>query len=279
MPISMLWNYPEFLLAGVLGLLFFRFRNESEFYVPDWFSRPATTLLYACPRRYVEWLTKLLTWSGRGSNQAFQILSCLKLYGACLVFFVAAVFLTIPLSLFLAVLVFFLADLLLLQLVRSRQRAIREALPQAVDLMVLCVDAGLSLDATVQRVASEDTVLGGALNEELTHLCRDMLFGMERERAYLELYKRTGVDELKTLGSSLNQSGKLGLAITKILRGQSEWLRAKLAQKVEERAAKLPIYMAFPLWFCIMPALLLVVLGPSLILFFKQILPNTGLFQ
>jgi len=279
MPINLLFNYPEFLLAGVLGLLLFRQRREGEIYLPDWFSRPATTVLYACPRGYLDWLTKLLTWSGRGSNHAFQTLSCIKLYSACLVFLVAAVLLTIPLSLFLAVLVFFVADALLLLMVRRRQRAIREALPQAVDLMVLCVDAGLSLDATVQRVAAENTVLGGALNEELTHLCRDMLFGMERERAYLELYKRTGVDELKTLGSSLNQSGKLGLAITKVLRGQSEWLRAKFAQKVEERAAKLPIYMAFPLWFCIMPALLLVVLGPSLILFFKQILPNTGMFQ
>lgn len=279
MPVSLLWSYPEFILAGVLGFLFFRYRTQSEFFIPDWFSRPATTVLYACPRRYIDWLTRLLTWSGRGSNHAFQNLSCIKLYGACVVFFIASVFSSIQLSLFLAVLVFFLADGLLLLMVRKRQQAIREALPQAVDLMVLCVDAGLSLDATVQRVANEETVLGGALNEELTHLCRDMLFGMERERAYLELFQRTGVDELKTLGSSLNQSGKLGLAITKVLRGQSEWLRGKLAQKVEERAAKLPIYMAFPLWFCIMPALLLVVLGPSLILFFKQILPNTGLFQ
>ena len=182
----------------------------------------------------------------------------------------------IPLSLLLAVIVFFLPDAVLLGLMRKRQQAIREALPQAVDLMVLCVDAGLSLDATLQRISTDSTVLGRALNEELAHLCRDILFGMEKERAYLELYSRTGVDELRALGSSLNQSGKLGLAIAKILRGQSELLRGKLAQKVEERAAKLPIYMAFPLWFCIMPALLLIVLGPSLILFFKQILPNAG---
>ena len=93
---------------------------------------------------------------------------------------------------------------------------------------------------------------------------------MDRERAYEELFARTGVDELKALGSSLNQSGKLGISIAKTLRSQSEFLRMKLTQKAEEKAARLPIYMAFPLWFCIMPALFVILLAPSLITFFEQ---------
>jgi tight adherence protein C len=93
---------------------------------------------------------------------------------------------------------------------------------------------------------------------------------MERQRAYQELYVRTGVDELKTLGAALNQGSKLGLGIARILRAQSEFIRTKQSQKAEERAFKLPVYMAFPLWFCIMPALMVILLAPSLIMFFQQ---------
>jgi tight adherence protein C len=168
------------------------------------------------------------------------------------------------------VLAFFLPDLFLVHRSNKRQTSIRETLPQALDLMVLCVDAGLGLDATLQRIAAERTDTASALNDELGVLGRDVLLGMERDRAYQELYKRTGVEELKALGSSLNQSAKLGISIAKILRSQADFLRMKLAQKAEEKAAKLPIYMSFPLWFCIMPALMVILLAPSMITFLKQ---------
>ena len=93
---------------------------------------------------------------------------------------------------------------------------------------------------------------------------------MDRERAYQDLYNRTGVDELKTFGSALVQASKLGLSVAQILRAQSEFVRKKQSQKIEEKAMKMPIYMAFPLWFCIMPSLMLLVLGPSLIKFYHQ---------
>jgi tight adherence protein C len=136
--------------------------------------------------------------------------------------------------------------------------------------MVLCVDAGLGLDAALQRIATEATGITNALNDELGLLGREILLGMDRERAYRELYNRTGVDELKTLGSALAQANKLGLSIARILRAQSEFIRKRQGQKAEENAMKMPIYMAFPLWFFIMPSLMLLVLGPSLIKFYQH---------
>ena len=143
--------------------------------------------------------------------------------------------------------------------------------------MVLCVDAGLGLDATIQKVASERTALSSAINDELLTLSRDVLLGMNREKAYQELYNRTGVEELRSLSASLNQSAQLGISVSKVLRNQAEFLRNKLGQKAEEKAARLPVLMAFPLWFCIMPTLMVLVLAPSLIIFFEQVRPMTGL--
>jgi len=193
----------------------------------------------------------------------------LKIYPPVL-FSLTALFLPSQYSFLLVLVGFFAPDIVLNVYARRRQREIKETLPQALDLMVLCVDAGLGLDSTLQRISSEKSVVAKALNDELLTLGRDVLLGMERERAYQELYNRTGVEELKAFGSALNQSAKLGLSIAKTLRSQSEFLRLKLSQKAEEKAAKLPVYMAFPLWFFIMPALLVVVMAPSLIKFFEQ---------
>ena len=136
--------------------------------------------------------------------------------------------------------------------------------------MVLCVDAGLGLDSALQKIAADSTSLSGALNDELSILSREIFLGVDRERAYLDLYGRTGVDELKTLGSALNQANKLGLSVARILRAQSEFIRKRQSQNAETKALKMPVYMAFPLWFFIMPSLMLLVLGPSLIRFYHS---------
>ena len=109
------------------------------------------------------------------------------------------------------------------------------------------------------------------MNEELAKLGRDILLGMDRERAYHELYRRTGVEELKSFAAALNQSSKMGLSVSKILRAQSQFIRMRQNQKAEEKAARLPIWMAFPLWFCIMPSLLLILLGPSVLSFLEKL--------
>jgi len=271
MSTTMFFEYPEFFLAALAGAFFFLFNKTTgaRFFLPVFITEPAVTILSAMPATYVTWLMQCQNWAGWRSNTAFGVLAAVKIYVPILLLSLLVVltpFAVIPMM----IAAFFLPDAVTALTAKRRQQQIRESLPQALDLMVLCVDAGLGLDATLQRIAAEKSIVAVALNEELQTLGRDVLLGMERERAYQELYRRTGVDELKALGSSLNQSAKLGLAIAKVLRSQADFQRMKLSQKAEEKATKLPILMAFPLWFCIMPALMVVLLAPSLITFFEN---------
>lgn len=273
-------EYPELVIAFLLGLIYCALEIQGDVctHVPVWLSEPAKRCLLTFPGSYVAWLVRMQTWAGRASNSAFADVASLKIYSAIMSLMLWA-FLPLYVVLIMAVGAFVLPDLVLYLSAKRRQKKILDCLPQALDLMVLCVDAGLGLDATLGRVASEATPIAEALNDELLKLGRDILLGMDRERAYQELYRRTGVDELKTLGAALNQSRKLGLSISKILRNQSEFMRMRQAQKAEEKAAKLPIYMSFPLWFCIMPALMTIVLAPSFIMFFQQVHFQPGLFK
>lgn len=268
-----IFAYPEFIIAAILGIVMLRSNRESESEgLPSWFTQPATTIMGAMPNGYLKWLHKRQVWAGWRTNSAFGALAAGKIY-IPLLMVIAGLIAPLWVVPLLMVLTFFIPDLLVTAMSSRRKQKIKESLPQALDLMVLCVDAGLGLDATLQRIATESSVVNQELNDELLILSRDILLGMEREKAYVELFERTGVDELKSLGASLNQSSKLGISVSRILRGQAEFLRNKLGQKAEEKAAKLPIYMAFPLWLCIMPALLVVVLAPSFITFFEQVRP------
>ncbi len=272
MTASMIFEYPEFFLAALAGGLFFfltKTGDSGRFYLPTLITEPAVSIISALPAKYVTWLMQLQNWSGWRSNTAFGQLSAIKVFLPILLLGTLA-FLRLEITLAIVLASFFVPDAVLAITTKRRQQQIRESLPQALDLMVLCVDAGLGLDATLQRIAAEKTIVAIALNEELLTLGRDVVLGMERERAYQELFRRTGVDELKALGSSLNQSAKLGLSIAKVLRSQADFLRMKLSQKAEEKAARLPILMAFPLWFCVMPALMVVLLAPSMITFFEN---------
>ncbi len=266
-------RYPEFILAGLLGLVMLSSSaTQSDWHSPDQLARVAKSFLMFAPEKYLAWMHKSFIWANWRSNFAFGDFATIKLLLPFIAFIFAAM---IPLHLLclFALVLFFIPDIFLTIFVKHRQREILDSLPQMLDLMVLCVDAGLGLDATLQKVASDATAVKKALNDELNILGRDILLGMDRERAYQELYNRCGVYELKTLGSALSQSSKLGLSIARILRAQSDFIRKRHSQQAEAKSLKMPIYMVFPLWFCIMPTLMVLVLAPSLITFFKQIHP------
>jgi len=280
MPLTFLLKYPEVICASVIGILMIVLGNgqkeESEgFHLPSALAEPAKILLMLFPESYLEWVTRSLVRANMRSNLSFGDFAGAKLY--LLLATLLLNFVLPPLYVNCgALVVYWLPDLYLTIKVRTRQNEIQRALPQAIDLMVLCVDAGLGLDATLQRIASENSEISSALNDELVILGREILLGVDRERAYSELYNRTGVDELKTLGSALHQASMLGLSVAKILRAQSQFLRKKQSQKAEEKAMKMPIYMAFPLWFFVMPALMLLVMGPSLIRFYHAMSSGGG---
>lgn len=272
-----IWQYPEFLLAGILGFLVVLGSQEaSSLHCPGWLAQPAKSILLLAPKRYGAWVGRMLMHANWRTNLALGDFAALKLYPcllALLLSFIAPLYIVLAISL----LVWFLPDLALLAFVQHRQQLIRQSLPQALDLLVLCVDAGLGLDAALQRISRDEGVLSNALNDELNILSREIFLGRERENSYQDLFTRTGVDELKTLGSALGQASKLGLSVSTILRAQSELIRKRQSQKAEEKALKMPIYMAFPLWFLIMPSLMLLVLGPSLIRFYQALHGTNGL--
>jgi tight adherence protein C len=147
--------------------------------------------------------------------------------------------------------------------VRQRQERIRRATPDALDLLVVCVEAGISLDAAVLRVSRDLATAHPDLCAELLVVNRKMNAGVTREDALKGLWKRTGVEELKALVSSMIQSEKWGTSIAKVLRVNAETLRRKRRQSAEQKAQKAPVKMIFPLVTMILPALFVVILGPA----------------
>jgi tight adherence protein C len=151
------------------------------------------------------------------------------------------------------------------RLVRLRQERIKKSVPDALDLLVVCVEAGTSLDAAILRVAKELRLAHPDLAHELAVVNRLTNAGMPRDEALRGLWKRTGVLDIRALVSSLIQSEKWGTSIATVLRVAAETLRRKRRQDAEKRAKMAPLKMTFPLLFFILPALFAVILGPAVV--------------
>lgn len=157
----------------------------------------------------------------------------------------------------------------LLRQVKRRQEEISGALPNALDLMVVCVEAGLGLDATIQRLAQERQFTKQALSEEFQLVSQEVRAGRQRAEALLALKERVGLAEVTSLVVVLLQAERMGTGIARALRVHADSLRTKHRQRAEEQAAKIPVKMVFPLVLLIFPATLLVLLGPSYLIIFK----------
>jgi tight adherence protein C len=171
---------------------------------------------------------------------------------------------------------FYAPNLWLSSRITARQRSIERALPDALDLLVTCVEAGLALDAAVLRVSGELRRAHPILAEELelTHL--EVKAGMPRVHAFRRLAERTGVDDLKQLAATLTQTEMFGTSVGLALRVQSEGMRVRRMQRAEERAAKVAVKMTLPLVFCILPSLFAVIIGPGIVNIVERLMPNLG---
>jgi tight adherence protein C len=156
------------------------------------------------------------------------------------------------------------------RLVRLRQERIKKSVPDALDLLVVCVEAGTSLDAAILRVAKELRLPHPDLAHELAVVNRLTNAGLARDEALRGLWKRTGVLDIRALVSSLIQSEKWGTSIATVLRVAAETLRRKRRQDAEKRAKMAPLKMTFPLLFFILPALFAVILGPAVVQIIKE---------
>ena len=145
---------------------------------------------------------------------------------------------------------------------RTRVREMRETLPDALDLIVVCVEAGMGVDAALNRVGREQNEQGLALGEELLLATQEMQAGSVRKEALSRLADRVGVDEFKGLVTFLTQTEEMGGSIARSLRVYAETMRDKRSQAAEEAARKTVIKLIFPLVFFILPAIFIILLGP-----------------
>ncbi|MFN9956929.1 MAG: type II secretion system F family protein [bacterium] len=153
------------------------------------------------------------------------------------------------------------------RLAEARRERIRRGVPDALDLLVVCVEAGISLDAAILRVSRDMAGIHPELAFELGQVVRKVSAGMPRERALQQLPRRTGVEELRTLVASLIQCERLGSSIARVLRINAETLRLRRKQAIEKKAAEAALKMMIPLALFLLPALIIVVIGPVIVSF------------
>lgn len=158
--------------------------------------------------------------------------------------------------------------------VKKRRDRLLRAIPDAMDLLVLCVEAGLGFDAAMLHVAKDMRSVHPELSHELMLVNRRVNAGMSREEALRALYSRTGVEELRVLVQNLIQADRLGTSVAKVLRVYAETLRRKRRQRAERRAATAALKMTFPLAGLILPALFVVILGPALMRIYGLFAPK-----
>jgi tight adherence protein C len=161
---------------------------------------------------------------------------------------------------------FLLPDFWLGRKIKTRQKKMERGLPDVLDLLIICIEAGLSLDQGTARTAEELKKAQPELCDEFGILVLEQRAGRARSEAWKHLSERTGVESIRNLVSVLVQSEQFGTSVAKTLRVHSDTMRTKRIQQVEEMAAKTSVKLVFPLVFFIFPALFLVTLGPALIL-------------
>lgn len=180
------------------------------------------------------------------------------------------------LLLLLAAIGYYLPNGVLARLAEWRKTEVQDGLPDALDLMTVCVEAGLGLDAAMNRAASEIGLRSQALEEELNLVALELRVGVKRELALRNLALRTGVDDVASFVAMIVQADRFGTNVAEALRIQGETMRTHRRLRAEERAAKIPLKLLFPLIFFIFPSLMLVLMGPAMISIYRVLLPTMG---
>lgn len=180
------------------------------------------------------------------------------------------------LTVLLALASFHLPNLWLRMKIAKRKEMIRAGLPDALDLMVVCVVAGNGLDAAINRVAEEIGLSNKPVGQEFDLLGLELRAGKSRQDALRNLALRTDLEDVSSLVTLLIQTEKFGTSIAQALRIHSDSMRTKRFQRAEEVAAKLPVKLIFPLILFILPSLFVVILGPAAITIFRTLLPGLG---
>jgi tight adherence protein C len=174
---------------------------------------------------------------------------------------------------------YFAPSLFLERLVTNRQERLRLALPDALDLLVISVEAGLGLDQALQYVSREMVISNKELADELSLVTLEMRAGKRRAEALRNLSDRTGEPELRKLVAILIQTDRFGTSMAESLRVHSDFMRVRRRQEAEERAGKVGVKLVFPIFFFILPSIFVVAAGPGMLQIFKYLFPMMRQFQ
>jgi tight adherence protein C len=156
----------------------------------------------------------------------------------------------------------------------ARQKQIKHGLPDALDLMIVCIEAGSGIDQAIMKTSDELDVSHPVLAEELRLVTTEMRAGKPRIEAFKNFAARTKVDDVRSLVSMLVQTDKFGTSVAQALRTHADVARTKRRQEAEERAAKIGVKLVFPLVFCLFPALYVAILGPAVVDYFNIFKPE-----
>jgi tight adherence protein C len=168
---------------------------------------------------------------------------------------------------------FFLPRFVLKRLIKARQQRIKLGLPDALDLTVICVEAGLALDQALMRVGQDLHHAHPELSDEFHLVNLEMRAGKPRAEALRNLVERTGVDDIRSLVGTLIQTDRFGTSVAQALRVHSDSLRTERRQRAEEQAAKTTIKMVIPLVLFVLPSIIFVTLGPAIIELIRTLAP------
>ena len=171
---------------------------------------------------------------------------------------------------------YYLPNLFLRYKIADRQREIFESFPDALDLLIICVESGLGLDQAIAKVAAEIDIKSKVLAQELQLVLMELRSGFSRETALRHLALRTGIEEIDLLVAMMIQADRFGTSMGDSLRVHADNLRTKRRQRAEEAAAKIAVKLLMPLIFMIFPTLMLVLVGPAMIQIYRVLLPSLG---
>ena len=232
--------------------------------------------------------------SPKAMNRIERLLASAGYHGPWPATLFAAVQILLPLAIFLTIVMifgtglalifaiifgmigYFIPTLWLGRAINARRREISNGLPDAIDLMIVCIEAGSGIDQALNRVAEELALPYPVLARELEMISTETRAGKPRLEAFRNFAERTKVEDVRSLVAMLIQTDRFGTSIGLALRTHAETSRTKRRQRAEERAAKLAVKLLFPLVFCLFPAFYVIVLGPSMLRIFRHFIYGQG---
>lgn len=226
-------------------------------------------LVAAAPKGYIGWLEKQVIFAGRPNGWTPNALAVWKIVLPIVAVLLSMLVISrtgpqqlmVLLAIFVTVLAFFLPDVLINSRAHDRQEAISAALPDTLDQMTIAVEAGLGFDAAMAKSARGGK---GPLSEELVRVLQDMSIGRTRRDSFHELEQRTNSEDLRRFSRAVVQADAYGIALGDVLRVQASEMRLKRRQRAEEQAQKVTVKILFPLIFCLLPVLFIVVMTPAI---------------